>query len=380
MLKKFFVLFTTLIISMVIINNEVFISYTVAKELSNDWDKNYEEFLPKDAKIIDSSKIIGEDSVIKLDLDNDDKEEILVFYEIDETYEKGFVVLKNINGKLQKIFEDKNKSGKITKIDFLKIYPDGHKNLLIGYFGSTLAGSDYRVYTFNDKDIITLNLSAFNKMDILNTEDLQKGKGFVFGGWWRVGPPELYVINVIRFDGDNFSLAYDFYEEYYKSVVKYFKDKKIENYPATDAMVKAKMYKKALKAIDDGLKIISKNPELSWLNDEWDYYLLKARALNGLKKFDEAKEILECIINNKENVKKKGLLITGQYFSDVYLELGRTYKFLDNKDKAKKYFEKSLDMLNMLDKKGYFSSNIEPNIHKEIKFYAVEQELQNLRK
>lgn len=388
-LKKFILSFTGVLILFFVLSYTVllsssatrhFLKVAMAKDMYNSINKIYEEFLPMEAKIITSSKIDGEKSIVNLDLDNDKEEETLIFYEIDKTYEKGFVVLKNVDGKLKKVFEDKEQSGKINKVDFIHIYKGEQKSLLVGYFISDLGGTEYKAFTFNNKKISSLNLGVYNRMDILNTPDESKNKDFIFGGWNRIGPPELYVINVIRFDGKNFTLAYDFYENYFKDVVKYYENKNIKIYPLIDAMIKSNMNEEALMLIEEGLEEMNKEPGLSYIYDKWDYYLLKSRALNGLKRYDESKEILECILNSKDIEEDKSTYYKDEYLSKVYFEVGITYKGLNKVDKAKESFVKSLGILNDLDKKGYFQSNLQPNVEKEVQFYPVENELKNLRK
>ncbi|MGH4137374.1 tetratricopeptide repeat protein [Clostridium sp.] len=334
------------------------------------------QFLPNKSKLVDVSKIATGKTVIKVDFDNDKKDEIIGFFDIPESFEKGFVVIKEKDGKWNKIYEYKSQGNNILKSEFIDLYGNGKKTLLFGNLISTLAGVNYNLFTFNDDEMNKVDLGSWNKMEILNTSLENDKKGFVFAGWRVCGPDKSYGIDLIRYDGRKFTYAKDLYPEYFKNVVKYYKDIMAKNskdvthwYYLADSQVKANMYNDAINSIKIGIDANNdKNGTFKFFTDT-EFYVLKAQALNGLKKYDEAKNVLEDAaakqlkkieVNKKDKENKDSLEYSKEEVTlgDIYLELAKSCYKLKQDDKGMGYYQKYLDVISNLEKKEYFKNEI----------------------
>ena len=341
------------------------------------------QFLPNKSKLVDVSKIATGKPVIKVDVDNDKKDEIIAFFDIPESFEKGFVVIKEKEGKWNKIYEYKGEGNKILNSEFIDIYGNGKKTLLFGNLISTHAGATYNLFTFNDDKINKVDLGTWNKMDILNTSLKNDKKGFVFAGWSLYGPDKSYEIDLIRFDGEKVAYAKDLYPQYFKSVVKYYKDIMVKDskdvaqwYFLADSQVKANMYNDALNSINKGIDANNdKNGTFKGFSDT-EFYLLKAQSLNGLKKYDEAKTILEDAeskqlkkleANKKDKDDKNNFIYMGdeKVLANIYLELATSYYKLKQDDKGMQYYQKYVDVIKNLERKEYFKNEpVKDNVEK----------------
>ncbi|MBU3145224.1 M48 family metallopeptidase [Clostridium sp. CF012] len=332
------------------------------------------QFLPNKSKLVDVLKIATGKPVIKVDVDNDKKDEIIGFFDIPEAFEKGFVVIKEKDGKWNKIYEYKNQGNNILKSEFIDLYGNGKKTLLFGNLISTHAGTTYNLFTFNDDEMNKVDLGIWNKMEILNTSLENDKKGFVFAGWSVYGPDKSYGIDLIRFDGEKFTYAKDLYPQYFKSVVKYYKDIMAKNskdvahwYFLADSQVKANMYNDAINSIKIGIAANNdKNGTFKFFTDT-EFYLIKAQALNGLKKYDEAKIVSEDVAakqlkklqaNNmvKDDKNDFSYMNDEKTLSNIYLELAKSYYKLKQDDKGMGYYQKYLDVIKSLEKKEYFKN------------------------
>ncbi|MBU3188171.1 hypothetical protein K9O30_01060 [Clostridium bowmanii] len=324
-------------------------------------------FLPNKSKLVDVSKIATEKPVIKVDLDNDKKDEIIGFFDIPESFEKGFVVIKEKDGKWNKIYEYKSQGNNILKSEFIDLYGNGKKTLLFGNLISTLAGVNYNLFTVNDGEMNKVDLGSWNKMEILNASLENDKKGFVFAGWKVYGPDKSYGIDLIRFDGGKFTYAKDLYPEYFKNVVKYYKDTMGKDskdvtlwYFLADSQVKSNMYNDALNSIKKGIDATNDKKGTFKAFDDAQFNLLKAQSLNGLKKYDEAKNVLEDIAakqlkklqaNNNDMNDEKVL-------ANIYLEISKSYYNLKKDEKGMEYHEKYLNVIKTLENKEYFKHEL----------------------
>ncbi|MBU3175606.1 hypothetical protein KPL47_04420 [Clostridium estertheticum] len=332
------------------------------------------QLLPDKAKLVAISKISTGKPVISVDVDNDKKDEIIAFFDLPESFEKGFVVIKEKNDKWNKIYEYKGEGSKIVNSEFLVI--NGKKALLFGNLISTHAGVAYNLFTVDNDNIKKVDLGTWNKMEVVKTSLETDKKEFAFAGWKLYAPDNTYVIDLIRFDGEKVTYAKDLYKEYFKNVVKYYKGIIKENsldvsqwYFLADSQVKANMYNDALISIQKGIDVNNdKNKTFDAFSDT-EFYVLKAQSLNGLKKYDESKTVSEDSavkqINKLEkNTKAKDdkndfiYMNDEKVLADIYLETAKSYYNLKQVDKGMQYYQKYLAIIKTLEKKGYFKDSI----------------------
>ncbi|MBU3186213.1 tetratricopeptide repeat protein [Clostridium estertheticum] len=332
------------------------------------------QLLPNKSKLVAISKISAGNPVISVDVDNDKKDEIVAFFDLPESFEKGFVVIKEKNGKWSKLYEYKSEGSKRVNSEFLVV--NGKKALLFGNLISTHAGVAYNLFTFDNDNIRKINLGTWNKMEVLKTSLETDKKEFVFAGWKLYAPDKTYVIDLIRFDGEKVNYAKDLYKEYFKNVVKYYKGIIKENsldvsqwYFLADSQVKANMYNDALVSIQKGIDVNNdKNKTFDAFSDT-EFYLLKAQSLNGLKKYDESKTVSEesavkQINKLEKNTKAKddkndfNYMNDEKVLADIYLETAKSYYNLKQVDKGMQYYQKYLEIIKTLEKKGYFKDSI----------------------
>ncbi|MCY6370088.1 tetratricopeptide repeat protein [Clostridium ganghwense] len=357
------------------------------------------KFLPEGAKLLAPNEIVSKNSVYELDVDNDKEKEVVVFFKLQEKYEKGFFVLKNKNNQWTKIFEKKNEGNMISMIELINVHNSNEKSLIVGTLISGRAGSVYQVYTFKNGKVSELNLDMWNKFEILNTPDKNKEKGFVFG----VGLKEasnIYGVNVIRFDGKDFYFDDESYPEYFKEAISYYKDLlKEENkvqlvwYYLIESQIKANLPQEALKSIEKVFEIKKSKEKLLEIENH-RFYILKGEALNKLGRYKEAEKILSQISIHvsklldyekrkalKNNIEKNNMNIMTlqKHLSDIYLQRGKALVGQNNKTKAKEDFDRALNILENLSKEGYFGQESNVNIIKSIIFNNVKSELNKIK-
>ncbi|MCY6483237.1 hypothetical protein OW763_02560 [Clostridium aestuarii] len=353
-------------------------------------------FIPQGAKILEEDRIVGNESIYKLDVDNDDIDEVVVFFKNKEKFENGFFVLKKNNNKWIKIFEDKSQANAISMVQLVNVYDSTKKSLILGKLISTRAGSEYTVYNFKKDKFEKLELGLWNKFQILNNS-LNDDKGIVFGGWLNQGA-NIYSVDVIRFNREKFTCAEKEYPVYFENCIdnnpKYFgrehlKEFKFAWYYFIDMQIKANRAKEALESIEKVFQI-NKNKDGIYEIEDYKFYLLKAKALNELEEYKKAedillgisKEITKIIDTNREKIINDNdfyYMDMQKELSDMYFELGRSYLEQKNKNKAKEKFNISLELLKELLKEGYFLQDTILDINREVTFNRVEDELNKLK-
>ncbi|MBU3128893.1 hypothetical protein [Clostridium tagluense] len=329
------------------------------------------QFLPIKSKLVDVSKIATGKPVIKVDLDNDKKDEIIGFFDIPQSFEKGFVVIKEKEGKWNKIYEYKGQGNEILKSEFIDMYGKDKKTLLFGNLISTNGRAIYNLFTFNDDKINKVDLGIWNKMEVVSASLENDKKGFVFAGWSLYLPYKCYGVFLIRFDGEKLTYAKDLYPQYFKKVVKYYKDimtkdsKDVSHwYFLANAQVKSNMYNDALNSIKKGIDAMNdENGPSKGFED--DFSVLKAQALNGLKKYNEAKQLSEEVAikqlkkldknkKDKDDKDSLGYIQEENILKDIYLGLVKSCYGLKQDDEGLQYYQKYLVIAKNLQKKEFY--------------------------
>lgn len=326
-----------------------------------------EKFLPANSVLLAQNDLVSGKSVSTLDLDNDKSDEIVAFFKVSDKFEKGFIVLKKTNNNWSKIFEKKQECNSISRSDFINIVNKDTKSLLIGYFIGGNSGSQYYYYTLKDGNVKETNLGWWKKFEILNTPS-QNDKGFVFAGMGRgIGDVENW--DVVRLNNEDIYRDDDSYPsyapkiiDYYNSILQQYKAEKrlgamsgLAWYSLINAQVKGNLPETALKSIDNFNKLNSTDKGIFDIVDQNKFKLLQAKALNKLKRYDEAKIILDGLQANLEqdlltaskNNDKEALETLKSAKLDllnIYLEKMKTFNLLNQKDKFNEMKSKALNL------------------------------------
>lgn len=399
--KGKYLIFTILIISMLLSGCNLYatpsslikspkLSENVIKNNINLNDEDIkalaQKFMPEKAKILEENKIVTKKNYYIADLDGDYENELVVFFKDEENFKRGFFVLKNKENKWTKVYEKSVEGTGISMLQFLPVCGVDNRCLLVGFHISGHAGGEYYAYDFTEKDVKEIELGRWNKFDILSTPVKDEKKGFVFGVQIYEAGSE-YNSYIIRFNGSNFSAAKDYYESYFKENVKYYQEdlsgerrNQLSWYYLIESEIKAGLYEEALKSINEVFKIKeSKEPTVMEVG-YYKFLILKATALNGLKRYEEAENILISLSKVSLQNENDFFYYEPKEFalSEIYFQLGEVYKGLSKKDEAKTCYYKSLDMLNKLSKEGIFNTDSTSKIIKEVLINPITEELKNL--
>lgn len=337
-----------------------------------------QEFLPKGAKLIGLNRIDGEKNVLSLDLDNDRSNEIIAFFRIDDDFQNGMIILKNQDGKWTKITEKEVQSSSISKVDFTNIISKDNKNLFVGYYMSSLAGSQYDVYTFQNGKLTENYLCNAERFEILNTP-IQSDKGFVFAAWnqdWG----DVQLVNIYKFDGKELTEAEDFYQSYLPDIMNYYKEV-LQRYPnnlliwyrITEAQVKGNDPEEALDSLDKVEELRAENPNIR--NYGIGFTILRAEALIKMKRYDKGQAILDELIYKGENNLDNTDIKNSIYLPSLYLQKGKLYLALNKKDKAEEILNKALEAC----KQVYKNHNTEKLMDRDVTVQEIRNEMKKLK-
>ncbi|WP_032123505.1 tetratricopeptide repeat protein [Clostridium amazonitimonense] len=343
-----------------------------------------QKFMPKNAKLLEESKTSTKKNIFLIDVNGDLNDELVVLFKEDSNFKKGFFVLeKRFNG-WHKIYEKSLEGNSISSMQTISVKDKEDKRLLVGYLISGHAGTDFYLYDFKKENVEEIPIGRWNKIEILNTEDKEEGKNFVFGAQLYEASGD-YSSYVIGFDGEKFYLAEEFYDDYYKKNVEYYKNEIVQQsrnelswYYYIESQIKAKQYEDALQSLKEVLKYKEDKKEESTI--EVGYYkflILRAMAFNGLGEYDKAVSILENLLNISLLSDKDYFYNEPKEYSvlDIYYELGVAYKGLGKKDKAKEAFDNAMLSFEKLSNDGFFSENATSNILKQVMYYPLSKEI-----
>lgn len=358
-----------------------------------------EKFLPKDSTLLAQNDLVSGKPIFTADLDNDKSDEIIAFFKIQDKFEKGFIVLKKTNNNWSKIFEKKQECNSISKSDFINVVNKDTKNLLIGYFIGGNAGSQYYYYTLKDGKIKESNLGWWKKFEILNTP-LQKDKGFVFAAMSR-GTGDVEVWDVVKLKDEKICRDEDSYPSYSSKIIDYYNNilqqYKTKNrmgaigglawYSLIDAQVKGNMPEEALKSIDNFNSISTTDNTIFDLVEQNKFKFLQAKALNKLQRYDEAKTILdELQVKSEQDLRNLNKDTTEESLDlikdtklkllNIYLEKGKIFDTLNQKDKFNEIKDKALN-LNIL--QDYNKDKEDGIIYNELDVNTAKEHLDKLK-
>lgn len=345
---------------------------------STDLNVIVQEFLPKGGKLLTPNRVAGGKTVFSMDLDSDKSNEIAAFFRVDDEFQNGIVILKNEGGKWVKIFQKKLQSSSISKVDFINLGGKDKQSLLVGYYVSGLAGSEYDVYSFDNGKFNETCLGNAQKFEVLNN---QKDNGLVFAAWnqdWG----DVQAVNIYKFDGKIVTEAKDFYEAYLPKIMdyyngalqKYHKDNLLIWYRIVETEVKGNDAEGALNSISKVENFKQENPQIA--NYNMDFMFLKAEALIKMKQYDEGGKILDEVIFKAENDSKINNSSNNIYLYDLYLEKGKLYALLNNNDKARDMFNKALGSYEDYHK----NADAKKNPFYNVKVEEIKEQIKSLQK
>jgi hypothetical protein len=361
-----------------------------------------ENYFSYNEKLLSPDKIINNKSVYNMDLDGDNKKEIFGFSEIEGKNPKiHFFVLKKKNNKWNNIYKNTIRGKSISFLKIIKMYDKEQISIIIGGLISEYKGSEYTTYTLGNISGVNCisNIGTWNRFEVLSDLSIADSNGFIFAAWLK-DKCDLYKVNIIKFDPNNrsYTPAEYLYRDYFKNVIQYNKNVLSKNdnielswYYLIYSEIKAGKYKEALNTIDEVVKLKKSGCTLLKVED-YKFNLLKAKALDGLKRYDEAEEVLLLLldnlntdaINNKIfNLEKQNDTINYEdelSIADIYCQLAKVYFHKDNKDKEKKALEKSYEVIKELSKKTFYKENDTADIMKDLIYYPVIFELNRLNK
>lgn len=311
----------------------------------NEINKAIKENLSEDIKIMPPKNALNEKAIVQKDLDGDGKNELIVTIQSKaNSYTGGILVLKQEKGRWNKLLYTYGE-GKVTaQIDFTDIDGDGKDEILISNFIGGSAGNGLSIYKC-DKDKLNLIAKAYYKKMFI--EDMTDANGKKDGKFeialWLKDTGDLYYVEVFRYESGKLTAAKDVYPYYFKTVEEYYKTK-LEGefkgsaalcYHYTDALVKAGKAKEALGYIEKfNFDLYKKTPY------EIGIRAIKAEAFNSLKEYKKAIEICNDLLKANE---KSGKLNDIDAYK-VYNALYNAYTGLSDKEKAKEFYEKVVNI------------------------------------
>lgn len=368
----------------------------VNKVMASDVDLKsiVQSYLPQGAKLLSTNEIVTGKSIYAMDLDGDKQDEILAFFKIEDKFEKGFIVLKKKNNKWDKIEEKKMECNSIARVEFTNVVSKDKKSLIVGSLISSHAGAEYKAYTFENSKVEETLLGIWNKFEILNTPS-DKESSFVFDGWinctGNVQKAEIFKLKDKKvYYGEDFNSYYKNFTEYYSNLIKEKSNNELAWYLLVDAQLRSGMIKEAYKSKETASQIDSSKKYFPV--DSNDFKLLQVEALRNEKHYDGALGVLDGVYKNIQSAinnskKSEDIKIEhdglkdgkDHYLANVYIEYGKIYLDKNDKEKAREYFNKALDIFEGLNKKGYYGTDGYIDIHRDADINTVKVYLEKAK-
>lgn len=326
-----------------------------------------QNFLPKDSVLLAQNDLVSGKPISSIDLDNDKSDEIIAFFKVQDKFEKGFIILKKKSNSWSKIFEKKLECTSISKSDFITVVNKDTKSLLIGYFIGGNSGSQYYYYTLKNEKVKESDLGWWKQFEILSTPE-QDNKKFVFAGMSR-GTGDVENWDVVKLIDEEICRDEDSYPsyaskiiDYYNTILQQYKTKDrvspmsgLAWYNLINAQIKGNMPEEALKSIDSFSEISGTDNKVFELIEKDKFKFLQAKALDKLKRYEEAKSILddlqirleENLTNLSKNTNEDSLYLVKDTKLDllnIYSEEYRVFEALNQKNKLNELKSKALNL------------------------------------
>lgn len=250
-------------------------------------------FLPKDARIVNPKNPEGDKGIQLADINGDGKDEIIVLYKLSgEQAGAGLLVLSQISeGSWNKLLDYKSEGFGVNYFKLTDVTGDKKPDIVVGWtIGAIANGLD--IFSSENNELKKIASDYYSKIE---AQDMPDKNGTTDGiseiALWKHDTGEAYKTDVLKWNGEKLVSDPDVYPYYFKKVAQYYEQKVKEMpeaafywYYLADAQIKSTNPKDALSSIKTGLSITEKHP---------DYY-------PGSSEFLKLKKIAEGMLPNKQ--------------------------------------------------------------------------------
>lgn len=303
------------------------------------------EFLPLGTAPLMPANPKGAAPVEKIDVDGDNKDELAIIFKNGE--EKGAVILKQSNGKWYKIFDERQQASGIDWAAFADITGDGLPEFILGWAAELPMTNGLDIFSWQKGGMKKIFNTAYDRLQLgdLHARKGIDGKTELLIRWKVEAVNKSGIVILGGFESQLAHVEGD-YPDYFKYVVRYYEDI-ISKYPddggylyhLAEEQIKADMFAEALESIKMAEFLVGYTDESQPIPNE----VVKARALIGLGKYAEARDICNKIIRDSANI--ADISIRQTFENEGYLYLGQCYIGEKNYDKAREAFLKAYDII-----------------------------------
>ncbi|OLS40325.1 DL-endopeptidase inhibitor IseA family protein [Bacillus sp. MRMR6] len=244
--------------------------------------------LPKGTELFVPNGPVGTESVISVDLDDDEQDEVLVLYKstIHQNQVGAFVLKETKNG-WDKVFAKNGPGSVISWASASDVTGDGRKEILIGWQLTTSSENTLEIFHWNKGKLTSLRELSYNELEAVQFDNDPKTRLAI----WKRDMADVYKIDLLGWNGDAFVTDRTYYPAYFQKVIAYYQKRTSEVpdaayywYYLADAYLKANQNELALEAIEKGLKTKSMVPTKDFFEQ------LKKLAKNNQNTLGQTKE------------------------------------------------------------------------------------------
>ncbi len=228
-------------------------------EPMEDISTQIKKLLPAEAKVITPEYPQGIREVQLEDLDNDGHDEAVITYDMDG--DMVTAIFKKTDDNWIKAAEVENMEyDKLHYLNFADVNGDGKPEMLVGC-RTDKPLKDLHIFSWTDQNIQKVASEKYDRMEINNVRERDRN-GIAELALWRPESDGGYAIDLVHLNGSEFAHSSDMTSYYYERVVPFYAQKVRELgvsayhwYYFSDALIKAKMPRDALMAIDTGMSL-----------------------------------------------------------------------------------------------------------------------------
>ncbi len=234
--------------------------------ISNDFGQRSEgllDFLPKEAILVVPEEPKGTEAVQFYDFDQDGTDEAIVTYELKAKEQPapsqfGVIVLKKENSSWKKIWETSVQGVGLHYSGLADLTGDGVKEYVFGVTIGASAGNILNIFEWEELSFRTIGDIPYHRLELLEHEKM----GLAV---WQRYLADAYFVDVLSWDGEQFVFDEELFTAYYPTIEAFVKER-IANmnawfywYTLADAQIKANLFKKAKRSIQEGIKIAKRS-------------------------------------------------------------------------------------------------------------------------
>ncbi|OZM58714.1 hypothetical protein CIB95_03860 [Lottiidibacillus patelloidae] len=232
----------------------------ISNAVKNDKDLTtvVNESLPSNSTLIRPEQPLSTKPFQLYDLNNDGIDEVIVNYKLktkEQPSQFGAIVLKKENDEWENIWETKSQGVVLDYSGLADITRDGTKEYVFGVTIGASAGSHLYIYKWVNNSLKKVADVNYHKMEIISNNNI----GIAV---WQRFIADTYFVNVLSWDGNKLVHDEELYYDYYPIIEKYLYEKLSEMdawfywYTLADAQIKANLFEKAEKSIQNGIAIV----------------------------------------------------------------------------------------------------------------------------